>query len=129
MLDTNIISALMRDSVGTLWRKARRFGGENICTSVIVAGELRFGAELADSARLRSETRDILATIPVLAFEPPADEHYARLRSRLRREGRPIGPNDLFIAAHALSLGLILVTANVGGFSRVPGLVVENWLD
>ncbi len=129
MLDTNMISALMRDDVGAIWAKAEAFGLADICTSIFVAAELRFGADRVGSRRIHNEVRDILATIPVIPFESPADEHYGRIRAHLQREGRPIGPNDTWIAAHALSLGLTLVTANVREFSRVPGLAVENWLD
>lgn len=68
-------------------------------------------------------------SIEILPVEPPADQVYADIRAHLARQGKPIGPNDLFIAAHALSLDLTLVTANVGEFSRVPNLRIENWLD
>lgn len=64
----------------------------------------------------------------VLSLEPPADRHYAEIRLQLTRQGVPVGPNDLLIAAHALATGLVVVTANAREFSRVPGLGVENWL-
>jgi tRNA(fMet)-specific endonuclease VapC len=72
---------------------------------------------------------DFISFVPVVAFEHRADEVYAEIRSWLEARGTPIGPNDLFIAAHALSLDLTLVTGNLREFSRVPGLRVENWLD
>ena len=65
----------------------------------------------------------------ILPLEHPADEHYGEIRAHLNRMGHPIGWNDLFIAAHARSSGLILVTDNIREFSRVPGLTVVNWLD
>jgi tRNA(fMet)-specific endonuclease VapC len=129
MLDTNIVSALMRAPNGPAQRRLATFGAEDVCISIIVLAELRFGFEKNPLAKSGRNLDRILGSIQVAPFEPPADEHYARLRAGLQKEGRPIGPNDLWIAAHALSLGLILVTANTREFSRVPGLMVENWLD
>lgn len=70
----------------------------------------------------------ILSALAVVPLEPPADRHYGRIRHYLTRLGAPIGPNDLLIAAHALTLDLTVVTANEREFSRVPALKVENWL-
>ena len=70
----------------------------------------------------------ILSAIDILPLESPADQEYGKLRHYLSRKGTLIGPNDMLIAAQALSSGLIVVTANTGEFSRVPGLNVENWL-
>lgn len=64
----------------------------------------------------------------MLAFEPPAEEHYGDVRFHLEQAGTPIGANDLFIAAHARAIGLVLVTNNEREFARVPGLAIENWL-
>ena len=64
----------------------------------------------------------------VLPLEPPADRRYGELRNHLTRQGRPIGPNDLLVATHALAMDLTLVTANFREFQRVPSLRVENWL-
>jgi tRNA(fMet)-specific endonuclease VapC len=66
--------------------------------------------------------------LPILSLSPPVNRHYAVIRSHLEQTGKPIGPNDLLIAAHALALNLTLVTANLREFERVPGLSVENWL-
>jgi tRNA(fMet)-specific endonuclease VapC len=66
--------------------------------------------------------------IPVLALDANASVHYGQVRQHLQRNGRPIGNNDLWIAAHALSSKLILVTNNLEEFERVPGLKVENWV-
>ena len=71
----------------------------------------------------------MLSTIDVLPFDVPADTEYGRIRAELEAAGRPIGPTDLFIAAHASSMGVILVTHNVGEFCRIRGLKVENWLN
>jgi tRNA(fMet)-specific endonuclease VapC len=129
MLDANILSAIMRDAGGTLWQRAQDFGARQLCTSVIVAGELEFGAVLRQSPRIAREVQDILATIAVLPLEEGVARTYGRIRADLQRRGTPIGPNDVWIAAHALTLDLALVTGNVREFSRVPGLRVENWLD
>lgn len=95
--------------------------------SVIVAAELRYGAERRGSARLTNQLEAVLAAIETLPLAEPADRHYGVIRSVLERVGRPIGHNDLLIAAHARALGATLVTDNVGEFSRVPNLAVENW--
>jgi tRNA(fMet)-specific endonuclease VapC len=129
LLDTNILSAIMRDADGTLLRRIRATGADAYCTSVIVAGELRLGAERVRSERLKREVEEILEEITVVPFETPADAHYARIRAGLEQQGQPIGANDLFIAAHALALDLTLITGNIREFSRVPGLRLENWLD
>jgi tRNA(fMet)-specific endonuclease VapC len=80
------------------------------------------------SARLATQAKQILSAIDILPLKPPVDEHYGNIRAYLTQTSQPIGYNDLFIAAHARALNLILVTANVLDFSRVPELMVENWL-
>ncbi|MCP4232295.1 MAG: type II toxin-antitoxin system VapC family toxin [Aestuariibacter sp.] len=128
LLDTNILSDLVRQPQGAVASRIVQAGEETICTSIIVAAELRFGAEKSDSAKLTDRVDLILSAIEILALEAPADREYAKLRRYLARIGTPIGPNDMLIAAQALSSGLIVVTANTGEFSRVPGLNIENWL-
>jgi tRNA(fMet)-specific endonuclease VapC len=128
LLDTNILSDLVRQAQGAVARRIADAGEETICTSIIVAAELRFGAEKPGSAKLADQVDLILSAIEILPLETPADREYGKLRHDLARNGTPIGPNDLLIAAHALCAGLIVVTANTGEFSRVPGLMVENWL-
>ncbi len=127
MLDTNVVSELMRDPRGYARTRIAELGDEGLAVSVIVAAELRFGAAKRGSASLAQEIEAILNELDVLPFEPPADREYARVRNALEREGRPIGPNDLIIAAHALALDVPLVTANVGEFERVPGLRIVKW--
>lgn len=129
LLDTNILSDLVRRPQGRAAGRLVRVGDENVCTSVVVAAELRFGALKARSARLKKQVEAVLAAIEVLALEPPVDEHYARIRARLEKRGEPIGPNDLLIAAQAVAAGCVLVSANRREFGRVPGLRIENWLD
>jgi tRNA(fMet)-specific endonuclease VapC len=77
---------------------------------------------------LSTRVAEALDRLEVLALEPPVDEVYAQLRVHLERSGGLVGPNDLLIAAQALSLGLVVVTANEREFSRIPGLKIENWL-
>ena len=129
MLDTNMVSQVVRDPVGVIGRKIEQRGIDRVCTSVLVAGELRYGAEKSQSARIQARVNVVLSGLEALPLTPPADIAYAELRNSLMTAGTPIGPVDMFIAAHALSLDLTLVTANIGEFSRVPGLKVENWLD
>ena len=129
MLDTNVVSALMRDPQGQVRQRLEVFGEDDVCMSIISACELRFGAEKKNSARIRQRLEVIMGAIPITPLEQPVEIAYGRVRAGLAAIGRIVGPNDLLIAAHALSLGLILVTANMREFARVPGLVVDNWLD
>lgn len=128
LLDTNIVSDLMKNPQGKVATELERVGAERVCTSVIVSAELRFGVEKSGSSHLRTNLNAILSAIEVLPFEEPADERYADLRFRLESQGQPIGPNDMLIAAQCLASDLVVVTANVSEFNRVPGLPVENWL-
>lgn len=129
LLDTNILSALIRQPRGSVAATLARRGYGSVCTSIVVAAELRFGARKLGSKSLTDKVDDLLASLPVLPLDSEADRTYADLRHRLERAGTPIGPNDLLIAAHALESGLILVTDNVDEFVRVAGLQVENWLN
>jgi tRNA(fMet)-specific endonuclease VapC len=128
LLDTNAVSDLADNPTGAVASKIAEVGVANVATSIIVSGEIAFGLEQKQSERLRRQMQEVLASLPILPLEQPADEYYGAVRSILKRQGKPIGPNDLFIAAHALALEATLVTANTGEFSRVPGLKVENWL-
>jgi tRNA(fMet)-specific endonuclease VapC len=128
LLDTNIVSDVIRNPQGAVMRQIARMGEATICTSIIVAAELRFGAAKRGSDRLTVQMEAVLATLEVLPFEGPADAAYGALRARLEAAGTPIGANDMLIAAHALSLGLAVVTDNEREFARVAGLPVENWL-
>lgn len=128
LLDTNIISDLIRHPNGRIAEHLQRVLPATSCTSIVVASEIYFGLEKRDSEPLRRQAELILGALEILPLESPADRHYGEIRAHLTRRGELIGQNDLFIAAHARSLGLILVTANENEFSRVPGLTVENWL-
>jgi len=128
LLDTNILSDLVRNPQGVVAARITKAGENTVCTSVIVAAELRYGASKSNSTKLAERIDLILSALEILPLEPPADRQYAALRHHFTRQGTPIGPNDLLIAAHALASDLTVVTANVREFSRVPGLKVENWL-
>jgi tRNA(fMet)-specific endonuclease VapC len=128
MLDTNIISDLIRNPRGKAAKRIARVGEDNICTSIIVAAELRYGCAKSGSQRLLKAVEDLLGEINVLAFDVPADANYGEIRAELETAGKPIGGNDLLIAAHAYAIGAAVVTANTGEFKRIRGLKVENWL-
>jgi tRNA(fMet)-specific endonuclease VapC len=128
MLDTNIISGLVRNPQGRAAQKIAKVGEGNICTSIIVAAELRYGCAKRGSERLLKAVEDILGEIAVLPFDVPADTEYGDIRSQLEVAGKPIGSNDLLIAAHACATGTTVVTANTEEFKRIRGLNVENWL-
>jgi tRNA(fMet)-specific endonuclease VapC len=128
MLDTNVISELIRNPRGKAAKRIARVGEDNICTSIIVASELRYGCAKKGSQRLLKSVEDLLTEIDVLPFESPADAEYGNIRSELESAGQPIGANDLLIAAHAMALNATIVTANIDEFRRVRGLKVENWM-
>ncbi len=128
LLDTNIISDLIRRPQGTVARQITKLGETTVCTSIIVAAELRFGGEKSGSQTLIERINLVLSAMEVLPLESPVDRHYAKIRRHLASRGTPIGPNDLLISAHARTLGLTVVTANTDEFSRVPDLQFENWL-
>ncbi len=128
LLDTNILSDLVRHPQGQIAQRIARVGEGAICTSIIVAAELRFGAAKRRSERLTVQLERILAALDVQAFDAPADLAYGRLRVQLEAVGSPIGGNDMLIAAHALSTGRIIVTDNQREFERVADLQIENWL-
>jgi len=128
LLDTNIVSDLVRNPQGRVAEHIRKVGEAQICTSIIVAAELRYGATKKGSQRLTTQLETVLAALEVLPFEVPADVQYGAVRTRLERRGKPIGANDLLIAAQALTLAYTLVTDNEREFCRVPGLRLENWL-
>ena len=128
MLDTNIISDIVKFPRGLAAQRARVLQAQ-LCTSIIVASELRYGCFKKGSPKLTRQVDEILEEIEVVALDIPADTDYGRIRRDLELAGQPIGTNDLLIAAHAVSMDITLVTANTREFSRVTGLRVENWLE
>jgi tRNA(fMet)-specific endonuclease VapC len=128
MLDTDICSDVMKRSNDLLLRRLQEVPVSDVCVSVITKSELLYGVEVSprrqqDEAALHA----FLSYVEVLDFPDQASPHYAQVRSNLKKLGTMIGANDLFIAAHARSLGLILVTHNTREFGRVPRLVTEDW--
>jgi len=128
LLDTNIVSDLVKYPQGRAAKRTSNSGDEKVATSIIVAAEMRYGSARKKSSRLLTQLETVLGAIEILPLETPADRHYAELRARLESIGKPISANDMLIAAQALALDYTLVTDNVGEFSRVKGLRVENWL-
>lgn len=102
----------------------------DLAMSLISLGELRYGAEKSHNpAASRAEVDRLQALVPVLNLTPPVATHYGELRRALELAGQPIGPQDMWIAAHALAAGLVVVTHNTREFARVPGLRVEDWTE
>lgn len=129
LLDTNIISEIVRQGGGSVvLGRITGIGEANICTSAIVASELRYGAAKKGSELLSEKVERALCNIDILPYAAGASHTYGTLRTSLERAGRVIGANDMLIAAHALSLCAILVTDNIAEFARIQGLRVENWL-
>lgn len=128
LLDTNILSDLVRNPQGRVAARIRDVGETRICTSIIVAAELRYGAAKKGSARLTTQLDTVMSALEILAFDAPANVVYGELRTRLERVGQPIGGNDLLLAAHAIAFGHTLVTDNEREFSRIDDLEWENWL-
>jgi len=128
LLDTNIVSDLMRNAKGNCATRLAEVGENHVFTSIIVACELRYGVAKKKSLELSRRLQSVLSAMEVVNFEPPADIAYAQQRAKLEASGTPIGANDLLIAAHALALGATLVTDNEREFARIPGLKIENWL-
>jgi tRNA(fMet)-specific endonuclease VapC len=129
MLDTNIISDMIQNPAGKAAAAAAREGDAAVCTSIVVASELRYGCAKKGSAKLLRKVEELLAEIPVLPLDVPVDAEYGALRAELEGMGQTIGHNDLFIAAHACASGTTLVTANMAEFTRIRKLKVENWLE
>jgi tRNA(fMet)-specific endonuclease VapC len=128
LLDTNIVSDLVRNPQGRVAQHIRKIGEAKVCTSIIVAAELRYGATKKGYPQLAAQLEAVLGALKVLPFETPTDKTYGLVRTRLEKVGRPIGANDLLIASHALSLGCTVVTNNEDEFARVENLRHENWL-
>ncbi|MGL4440072.1 MAG: type II toxin-antitoxin system VapC family toxin [Bosea sp. (in: a-proteobacteria)] len=128
LMDTNIISDLVRNPRGAAAERVIACQPAELCTSIIVAAELRFGVLRRGSERLTEAVEAVLARLNIRALEPPADAHYAKIRHALQQTGNLIGQNDMLIAAHALALEAVLVTDNSREFGRVQGLQVQNWV-
>ena len=128
LLDTNILSHLVRQPQGVVAERIADVGEANVLTSVIVACELRYGAAKRASRRLTRQVEAVLGALTIRPFESDVERVYASIRVALEKKGTPIGAHDMLIAAHARALDAVCVTDNVAEFKRVPALKVENWL-
>jgi tRNA(fMet)-specific endonuclease VapC len=128
MLDTDTCAFIMKRSNQTVVKRLRAVPVTEVCISVITKSELLYGVEV--SPRQEQDATALQAFLPhveVLEFPDDAANHYAEIHADLKKRGQMIGANDLFIAAHARSLGLRLVTNDTAEFGRVKGLTLENW--
>lgn len=128
LLDTNIVSDLIRNPQGRIASRIANVGEAQVCTSMIVAAELRYGAAKKASPRLTAQVEAVLGVLDILPFEIPADAAYGVARARLEDAETPIGGNDFLIAAQAVAHGHVVVTDHEREFNRVTGLAWENWL-
>ena len=130
MLDTDISSYIMKRSHDAVLRTLQQVPIGAVCISVITKSELLFGVEVSPKRQQNHAALDeYLRHVEVLDFPDEAALHYAQIRAALKASGTMIGANDLFIAAHARSLELTLVTNNTDEFSRVQNLKIENWAE
>jgi len=127
MLDADTVSYAIRGEGEVSARLLERQPSE-VCISSITLAELKFGAEAKRSQRLHRSIRSFIKDVAVIPFDGAAADRFAPVAAALARRGEPIGTFDTLVAAHALSLGLAVVTNNTKHFSRVPGLTVENWV-
>jgi len=128
MLDTDTCSYIMKRSNDAVLKRLQKVPVSDVCISVITKSELLFGIELSPRrAQDELALNAFLGYVEVLDFTDEASFQYAKIRADLRTRGTMIGSNDLFIAAHARSLGLTLVTNNTREFGRVRNLAIENW--
>ncbi len=129
LLDTDVFSELAKGHDAKLMKRVHNLGVSEFAMSVISEAEIRYGQACRTlSPTLTARIDALFAEIPRLFVGANVVALYALIRAELRRVGTPIGPNDFWIAAHALAENLILVTGNDLEFARVPGLQVENWL-
>jgi len=130
MLDTNICIYVLKNHSDKLRSKFKAI--KNICISSVTYAELCYGIENGESSKREARWKELDNFTQRLLIEPldeDAARHYGFIRAHLKKQGTPIGNNDLLIASQARSLNAVLVTNNVKEFSRVPDLTVENWID
>jgi len=128
MLDTDIASYIFAHRAEKVRRRFLALSVNDVAISAIAAAELVVGSRLNPSERNRRSVERALESLIVAPFDRAAAEVYGEVRSTLQRRGTLIGPHDMLIAAHAISLDVPLATNNLREFRRVPGLRVENWL-
>lgn len=128
MLDTDTCSYIMKRSSDAVLRRLQKVPVDDVCISVITKSELLYGVEVSPRRQQNeSALNAFLSHVEIRDFPDEAAQHYARIRAELKARGTMIGAHHLFIAAHARSLALILVTNNTREFGRVRGLTIENW--
>jgi tRNA(fMet)-specific endonuclease VapC len=128
MLDTDTCSYIMRRSRVAVLKRLAKVAVSDVCISVITKSELLFGVEVSPKRRQDEVALTaFLQYVEVLDFPDKACSHYAKIRADLKTSGTMIGANDLFIAAHARSLRLTLITNKIREFRRVRGLSIDNW--
>jgi len=130
LLDTNICIYIAKQKPPAVARRFARMAAGTVGMSLVTYGELRYGAEKSqrgDEARAMLDR--LIELIPAIEPDSAVGDAYGTLRARLERAGTPIGNNDLWIAAHALALGVTLVSNNTREFERVPGLKLQNWVE
>jgi tRNA(fMet)-specific endonuclease VapC len=128
LLDTNVCVDYLTGRYPAVVERIRKSSPDDLRLSAVVVAELRYGADHSAHRRMNHGRIDVLvAEIDCLDFDLEAAVAYGRLRAALEAAGKPIGPNDMLIGAHALSQGLTLVTDNVKEFRRIRGLNVETW--
>ncbi len=129
LLDTDTFSAIVKGQNPTILRRLETLNVGQAALSVVTRGEIAYGVRhMLRNPRTLQRINALLESFPTLALSAEVALQYGELRAHLRTRGSPIGPNDLWIAAHALTNQCILVTNNVGEFSRVPKLKMENWV-
>lgn len=130
LLDTNIIAYIINKRPPEVISKFLSLSKDEIFVSSIVVAELWYGvAKSRKKEQNKSALEEFLAPLTVVDFDFTGAKYYALIRSDLEAKGLIIGSNDILIAAHALSLGLTLVTNNTKEFARVNGLKLENWVE
>jgi tRNA(fMet)-specific endonuclease VapC len=129
LLDADVFTAIARQTSASAVQRLAELESGSVALSVITSAEIAFGLEKRPvSAGLVARITRLRQVLPILSLMPSVVSHYARVRAFLEKNGTPIGPNDLWLSAQALSEGLTVVTGNTREFTRVPGLRVENWL-
>ncbi len=128
MLDTNICIYIIKNKPKKVIIELKRHKPSEICVSAITYAELTYGVEKSMAVeKNRLALALLFSNIEVLNFDIKAAIHYGKIRAYLEKQGTPIGPLDMMIAAHAMSLGYTVVTNNIKEFERVPDLKLENW--
>ena len=128
MLDTDTCSYIMRRSHHAVLQRLSKVPVSDVCISVFTKSELLYGVEVSPKRRQdEAALAAFLRYVEVLDFPDQASSHYAKIRADLKARGAMIGANDLLIAAHARSLGLMLITNNTREFRRVRDLSIGNW--